>query len=183
MVEWTDRNRRLRTVGMFIHLFTYTALMMILPFFVHSSWIWALVAIVVHVGTSGLIFAIFSQINHLNEPSLDPIAFQKRRQQNTHVDFRLEESWAVAQIETSNNFCPKSALWHFLSNGLNLQIEHHLFPGLNHCHLHRIQPVVQEVCQEYGVCYKSYNSWQDLMQATLEWLERLSIEPEQVKCD
>jgi fatty acid desaturase len=183
MVEWTDRKRRLRTIGMLLHLFAYTAVIMILPFFVHSSWIMALVAVVVHVATSGLIFAIFSQINHLNEPSLDPIAFTNRRRQKKNVDLRLEESWAVAQIESSNNFCPTSALWHFLSNGLNLQIEHHLFPGLNHCHLHRIQTVVQEVCQEYGVCYKSYDSWRDLMRATLKWLERLSVEQEQVKCD
>ena len=171
MVEWTDRQRPWRTAGLILHFMAYTVLVLLLPFWVHVNWLAALGAAVVHVATSGLLFAIFSQINHLNEGSLD---FDTKRHEER--DPALNQSWAVAQIETSNNFCPDSALWHMLSNGLNLQIEHHLFPGLNHCHLHLIQPTVQAVCQEHGVMYKSYASWSELMHATLAWLERLSTE-------
>jgi fatty acid desaturase len=182
IVTWTDRQRPMRTAGLYLHLLMYTGFIFVLPFWVHARWWTALAAMTIHVATSGLIFAIFSQVNHLNEPSLDPDAFARRRTRRSQskVDHALglNESWTVQQVETSNNFCPRSKVWHVLSNGLNLQIEHHLFPGLNHCHLHRIQPTVQAVCQEFGVCYKSYDSWSDLMQATLDWLDRLSMEPE-----
>lgn len=174
MVAWTDRQRPWRTVGMYLHLVGYAGLILVLPFCVHKTWLFAWAAATVHLATSGLVFAVFSQINHLNEASLDPDAFQKR--QALRRDPALNDSWAVQQIESSNNFCPHSAIWHVLSNGLNLQIEHHLFPGLNHCHLHLIQPTVQAVCEEHGVCYKSYDSWADLMRATLQWLDRLSVE-------
>jgi fatty acid desaturase len=175
MVEWTDRSRPFRTFGMYLHLLLYTAFIVVLPFFVHAHWYSALGAVYAHVATSGLIFAIFSQINHLNEASLDNDWFERRSKQRNNPS--LDKSWAVRQIETSNNFCPESRLWHILSNGLNLQIEHHLFPGLNHCHLCRIQPTVQAVCEEYGVCYKNFATWSDLMSATLQWLDRLSVEP------
>ena len=171
MVEWTDRQRPWRTAGLIFHLMAYTGIIFLLPFFVHTTWCAAFSAVVAHVATSGLLFAIFSQINHLNEGSLD---FEVQR--NADRDLALNQSWAVQQIETSNNFCPDSALWHVLSNGLNLQIEHHLFPSLNHCHLHRIQSTVQAVCQEHGVRYKSFASWGELMHATLSWLDRLSTE-------
>ncbi|GAX16474.1 acyl-lipid (8-3)-desaturase [Fistulifera solaris] len=169
MVEWTDRKRPLRALGMWAHLLVYVGFLMVWPFFVHSTLLKGLCAVVAHVATCGLLFALFSQINHLNEASLE------RKQQ--HDNPLLKNSWAVAQIETSNNFCPQSSFWHVLSNGLNLQIEHHLFPGLNHCHLYRIQPIVQATCREFGVEYKSYPSWSELMNATLQWLDKLAKAP------
>jgi fatty acid desaturase len=126
-VEWSDRKRPWRAVGMFAHMIAYVGTIMILPFWTHPSVLSALAAVV---------------------------------------------------LQTANNFAPGSTLWHFLSNGLNYQIEHHLFPGLNHCHLSHISPVVQSTCEEYGVCYKSYATWSDTMQAALDWLDKLSLEPE-----
>ena len=165
VVEWSDRRRPLRAIGMYAHLIAYASFVILLPFWAHATWWSALGTVILHVGTSGVLFAIFSQINHLNEASLQPESL-------SHA------SWAANQVETSNNFCPHSTLWYILSNGLNLQIEHHLFPGLNHCHLSIIQPTVQRVCEEYGVRYKSYDSWSDIMQATLRWLDVLSAEQE-----
>ena len=165
MVEWTDRKRPLRALAMFLHLILYISVILILPFWVHRS-VWsAMTAVVLHVATSGLIFAIFSQINHINE---DSIRTESRK---------TTSSWAIEQIETSNNFCPKSHLWHFLSNGLNLQIEHHLFPGLNHCHLPKIASTVEATCREFNIEYKCQDSWSDLMRCTLSWLDRLAEEP------
>jgi fatty acid desaturase len=78
-----------------------------------------------------------------------------------------ESSWAREQVETSNNFCTHSKLWFILSNGLNFQvrsiarvrvlralnvhaqIEHHLFPSVNHEHLHKISPIVEATCLEF----------------------------------
>jgi fatty acid desaturase len=170
VVEWSDLKRPLRTLGAVFHWSAYACFVTILPFLVHSDWRSAATAVVCHMGTCSFLFGIFSQINHLNEDSL--------MRNGGHADNPiLKDSWAVDQVETSNNFCPNSLLWHVLSNGLNLQIEHHLFPGLNHCHLPRIQATVQATCEEFGVSYKSYNSWSDLMGATLKWFRAISVEP------
>eukprot|EP00527_Entomoneis_sp_CCMP2396_P005194 CAMPEP_0198152034 /NCGR_PEP_ID=MMETSP1443-20131203/58232_1 /TAXON_ID=186043 /ORGANISM="Entomoneis sp., Strain CCMP2396" /LENGTH=711 /DNA_ID=CAMNT_0043817915 /DNA_START=125 /DNA_END=2257 /DNA_ORIENTATION=- len=174
IVEWTDRNRRLRSAAMFLHVVCYAGFIVVLPFWT-MPWYRALAAVIVHLATSGLSFAFFSQINHLNEASLMDDATRAKREASRR-DARLSKSWAVEQVETSNNFCTNSFAWHILSNGLNLQIEHHLFPGLNHCHLHHIAPVVRETCLEYGVCYKEYNGWIDIFNATLNWLDKLADE-------
>lgn len=161
-----------RTCGMRVHFVGYTVLVLVMPFVVHNTWIGAALAVLAHVSTSGMLFALFSQINHLNHDSLDTAALQGYQ---SHREGK--NSWAMRQVETSNNFATHSGVWHVLSNGLNLQIEHHLFPGLNHCHLHHITDTVQETCAEYGVRYKSYEGWWDVFAATREWLDRLSKEP------
>jgi len=169
VVELSDQHRPLRAAGMLMHIMVYTAVVAIQPFRVHASWLAAFAAVTIHIATSGIMFALFSQINHLNEASLDLSVPEGR-------DAALAKSWAVRQIETSNNFASDSMFWHFLSNGLNLQIEHHLFPGLNHCHLHKITSIVKATCEEYGVRYESYESWNDIFRATRSWLNVLISE-------
>merc|ERR1712151_689187 len=95
---------------------------------------------------------------------------------NNKIKWNKNKSWAASQIETSNNFATNSTLWHILSNGLNLQIEHHLFPGLNHCHLHLISNVVKETCNEFNVRYKNYDTWSDIINDTLIWFHKLSTD-------
>jgi len=159
---------------MIFHLLAHMTIIILLPFWIHDNKLVAAAQTVTHLATTGFIFAVFSQTNHLCESALDPEQFKKR---HAGRDPALNASWAVEQVETSNNYCCNSYLWHLVSGGLNLQIEHHLFPGLNHCHLHRIQPTVQAVCEEHGVCYENYDNWTDLMNATLSWYSRLASEP------
>ena len=168
LVEWTDRKRPLRAMAMVAHLVCYVAFVLVAPFFSAVPWYQALGCVVLHVTASGLLFGFFSQINHLNESSIETKTNASKR----HA--MAQNSWAARQVETSNNFCPDSILWYYLSNGLNLQIEHHLFPGLNHCHLWRIVPVVQATCDEYGVAYKAWDTWGDLWAATRTWLDQLA---------
>jgi linoleoyl-CoA desaturase len=178
IIEWQDKERPTKAMGMRLHLFLYVVLIVIVPFWTHRSFWTAALAVYVHIATIGLVFALFSQINHLNEASIE------RGDDNVSAnisDPRVVGSWAADQVETSNNFCSQSFLWHVLSNGLNHQIEHHLFPGLNHCHLHLIAPVVQQTCEEFGVNYKSYKTWRELLGATLEWFEKLSVDDEKVQ--
>src|SRR5690606_9694258 len=57
------------------------------------------------------------------------------------------------QVVTSHSFAPESKLVFLLTGGLNLQIEHHLFPAVNHIHLPEIHPIVKRVCEKHGVNY------------------------------
>jgi hypothetical protein len=179
VVDWHDKDRPTKFYGMVFHLFCYVGIVLLVPMYTHESFGKAALACYIHVGTLGITFALFSQINHMNEPSLesDMDSRQQRQEEKKRQgrDPRLATSWGAAQVETANNFASKSTFWHILSNGLNHQIEHHLFPALNHGHLHHIAPVVKQTCEEFGVEYKSYDTWSDLMNATLEWFDKLSV--------
>jgi len=63
--------------------------------------------------------------------------------------------WARYQIETSSSW--GGAIGSFLTGGLNLQIEHHLFPCMAHHLYARVQPIVEEECQTAGVEYTRYD--------------------------
>jgi len=66
--------------------------------------------------------------------------------------------WYRHQVKTSANYCTGSTLVFYFSGGLSHQIEHHLFPNVNHCHLPHIQPIVQRVCRKHGVDYREFSS-------------------------
>ena len=181
-----DRDRPIKAIGFCLHTAAYVFIVMIIPLFTSETLGHGLAAVTVHIATLGITFALFSQINHLTQDSVEAgsrdrggNATTKSASNGGVVDPKKEaliDSWAAAQVETSNNFAPNSLLWHILSNGLNHQIEHHLFPGLNHCHLHHIAPVVRQTCEEYGVNYTSYDTWSSLWAATLQWYDKLSVE-------
>jgi fatty acid desaturase len=178
MVDWHDKDRPVKAIGMRLHNLCYFLVVMVAPFLSHHSAWTALMAVSLHIATLGILFGVFSQVNHLNEASLEADMETRQRDgssSNTTRDPRLTHSWAVSQVETSNNFASQSWFWHLLSNGLNHQIEHHLFPSLNHAHLHLIAPTVRQTCDEYGVNYKSFDSWADIMSATLRWYSQLSF--------
>merc|ERR1711865_562368 len=180
IVDWNDKNRPIKYYGMLLHLISYLGIVIVVPICMHESMVKAALATYIHVGTLGITFALFSQINHLNEPSLKSDMDSRQRQllsNDKQRDPRLTHSWAAAQVETSNNFASRSTFWHVISNGLNHQIEHHLFPSLNHGHLYHVAPTVKRTCDEYGVEYKSYDTWNELMNATLNWFEKQSSFP------
>jgi hypothetical protein len=81
----------------------YALVVIAIPLLAHSSLATATLAIYVLLTTIGLVFSLFSQINHLNEPSME-LTISKR-------DPRALQSWAAdQQVETSNNFAIKSRL-------------------------------------------------------------------------
>jgi linoleoyl-CoA desaturase len=61
--------------------------------------------------------------------------------------------WAVHEVETTVDFCPRNAVLTWLLGGLNFQIEHHLFPRVPHTHYPRIAEIVRRRAEEHGVRY------------------------------
>jgi len=62
--------------------------------------------------------------------------------------------WASMQIGTSTSW--GGAVGSFFSGGLNLQIEHHLFPGIAHNLNTFVAPIVKEECEKVGIKYCAY---------------------------
>ena len=188
MVEWQEVEHPItrypsKVFGMKLHMVTYMGFIVGLPLYCYDRCWMALIGIAVYMASVGILFAIFSQINHLNHHAIrsDKVHRQGHRPRvltdlTPSGELDLTTSWAATQIETSNNFATHSWVWFLLSNGLNYQIEHHLFPGLNHCHLWRIAHVVEDTCLEFGVAYRNYESWQDVVGATRTWLAHLGVD-------
>jgi len=79
-----------------------------------------------------------------------------------------EQSFLYKQIATSSNV-GGSLLCH-LNGGLNYQIEHHLFPRVNHCHYPLIAPVVRQFCEEKGIPYVHFASISENVSSTARHL-------------
>jgi fatty acid desaturase len=82
--------------------------------------------------------------------------------------------WYAMQAESTNNFqvsLPVSVL----CGGLDLQIEHHLFPQLPPPRLREIAPEVRALCERYGVAYKT-DTWGRTLRKALAHIERLGRE-------
>jgi delta11-fatty-acid desaturase len=93
-----------------------------------------------YIGYS-LLFMLCTQINHLTEES-----------------FNVNKNFFIHQITNSHNIAPQSYLTYIFTGGLNLQIEHHLAPSLNHCHLMKLQPKIEALCKKHSIKYNKSNS-------------------------
>jgi linoleoyl-CoA desaturase len=63
--------------------------------------------------------------------------------------------WGEHQVTTSHNFGVDSRIALHLSGGLNMQVEHHLFPGVHYAHYPALSRIVQTTCREFGLTYHS----------------------------
>lgn len=68
-----------------------------------------------------------------------------------------KKDWARQQIETSTSW--GGEFGSFMSGGLNLQIEHHLFPCMAHNLYAAASVIVKDECKKQGIHYQSYNTF------------------------
>ena len=64
--------------------------------------------------------------------------------------------WAVHEVETTVNFCPRNRVLAWTLGGLNYQIEHHLFPRVPHTHYPRIAEIVARNCKRHGIRHTAH---------------------------
>ena len=79
---------------MLAHYVSYLVIVIFSPIFMSKSWFAAFLYPTIHMATAGWMFGVFSQINHLNEMSVET--------SKGATDNRLlRESWAARQVSTS----------------------------------------------------------------------------------
>jgi len=76
------------------------------------------------------------------------------------------------QLQTTRNIEP-SVWMNWFSGGLNLQVEHHLFPTMPRHNLMKVRPLVQQFCKEHNLPYCSL-PWSECMSGVLKKLAQLS---------
>ena len=89
-----------------------------------------------------------------------------------------EESrdFLLRQTATTANFTV-GRLGRWLCSGLEYQIEHHLFPGVNHRYYLQLSPRVQELCCRLGLLYQVYSWDRALFMCFAALARRKRIEP------
>jgi len=112
------------------------------------------------------LFMIFSQVNHLVSETQHEATTLKAK------------TFRERQVLTSHNIIPENSAYSmvnwWVSGGLNLQIEHHLFPGVHHYHLLKLQPIVEGICKKYGVQYITTPSYTAAIVKYIAFLKSLS---------
>ena len=106
-------------------------------------WQWLIGFVLMHLGF-GLTLGLVFQLAHVVEGTDFP---------EPNMEGNIEEVWAIHQMQTTANFARSSWLANFVCGGLNMQIEHHLFPKICHTHYRKISEIVKETALEFNVPY------------------------------
>jgi len=92
-------------------------------------------------------------------------------------DGNLENNWAIHQLHTTTNFGRKHRMFSWFVGGLNYQVEHHLFPNICHVHYRAIAPIVEKTAKEFGLPYKSKETFLDALVAHTVIMRELGKKP------
>jgi len=116
-------------------------------------------AVLLTSSLGSLIIVLAFHVNHLQEAT-------------EAKPFHPGVDWGAHQVHTTANF----ESWTF-SGGLDIQIEHHLFPMLSYDNAKAVVPVVQQACQEFGIGYLKFDSWFAGLFSHLGHMMNLALEP------
>jgi linoleoyl-CoA desaturase len=146
----------------------FITIMFVLPLLVYPWW-QVLIGFFIVMLTVGLILGVIFQLAHINGDADFPEPLENPQ--------RVENEWAVHQVETTADFAPKNRLLNFYIGGLNYQIEHHLLPHICHLNYPRLAPIVRATCEEFGIRYISYPTWREAFKCHLHELRLLGRQP------
>lgn len=130
--------------------------------FVHFSWLYFLPASIHGVRAMILPWAAVLMFGSWWLAALFIVSHNLVATKEAEAPAMASGDWAKYQIETSSSW--GGAIGSFFTGGLNLQIEHHLFPCMAHHLYSRAQVIVKEECKKAGVMYTGYDYfWPNLV--------------------
>jgi len=120
----------------------------------------ALIGFAIVCFVCGMFITVVFQIAHIVENTQFPAVNESTN--------KIEEQWAIHQVNTTSNFATGNRFISWLMGGLNFQVEHHLFPKISHIHYPMINRLVKETCLEFNIAYHEYPTmrkafWSHLM--------------------
>jgi linoleoyl-CoA desaturase len=156
---------------------SFLALAFAIPLLFHSPWV-VLLFYGVAVTVMGMVSATVFQLAHCVEQAEFPLPRKDTG--------RIENAWAIHQVETTVDFARGNRVVTWLLGGLNFQIEHHLFPRICHVNYPAISKLVEQTCRECRVKYKEHKSLRTGLASHYRWLRRMgrpsTDRPYAVKC-
>ncbi|MEO8406734.1 MAG: acyl-CoA desaturase [Chitinophagaceae bacterium] len=150
---------------LFLYKGIYYFLFIILPLLIMDlTWWQFIIGFVAMNMAEGLVLGLVFQLAHVVEDT----EIRHADENNT-----MQEAWAVHQLMTTANFAPKNKLANFLCGGLNLQVEHHLFPKICHVHYYKISDIVKTTAHEFNLPYNVNKSFFSALRSHYLFLKRL----------
>ena len=135
-----------------------------IPMLMHRWWqvlcIYALAAFV-----SGVVLSVVFQLAHCVGEASFPVAVPM-----PGGGERIENEWAIHQVQTTVDFARGNRVLRWFLGGLNFQIEHHLFHKICHVHYPAISKVVEETCKEFGIKYAEHKTFFSAVNSHFRWL-------------
>jgi linoleoyl-CoA desaturase len=144
----------------------YVFFYLVLPMII-CGWQQALIGFAIVSFTTGFAISIVFQLAHVVEGTTFPTPDPEKN--------KIQNEWAVHQVNTTSNFATRSRLLFWLLGGLNFQIEHHLFPRISHIHYPAISKIVRQVCSEYKIVYNEHVTFFGAIRSHLIHLRSLGI--------
>ncbi|MFM7850866.1 MAG: fatty acid desaturase family protein [Flammeovirgaceae bacterium] len=147
----------------------YVGYAVVLPILVLPvAWWQVLIGFFVMHYVAGFILAIIFQPAHVVDGTEYPMP---------DGEGKLENNWAIHQLLTTTNFGHKEKLFSWYVGGLNYQVEHHLFPNVCHVHYCKLAKIVEQTATEFGLPYKTKDSFWDALVAHTRQLRMLGAKP------
>ncbi|KAG2496097.1 hypothetical protein HYH03_005700 [Edaphochlamys debaryana] len=88
----------------------------------------------------------------------------------------VERDWGVQQVQTSANW--GGVIGCFFTGGLNLQIEHHLFPAISFMHYPAIARIVEDECNKRGIVYAKYETLPEIVNRFIRYMAEVGRAPQ-----
>ncbi len=148
-----------------LYLFFY----MLLPVMLIGWAQWLAFFIPLHIGL-GLTLAIVFQLAHVVEIT----EFEHVLPEQTK---KIDNEWAIHQVQTTANFAPTSSVLTWLLGGLNYQVEHHLFPRVSHVHYPALSEIIKAKCKEFGLRYNCIPSLRKAVNSHFRLIKLLGTRP------
>ncbi len=134
------------------------------PMLIHEWWVvltfYAVVTAVVGV-TLTVVFQLAHCVGEAEFP--DPVEGGRK----------MEDAWAVHQIQTTVDFARGSWTLCWLLGGLNFQVVHHLFPRVCHIHYPVLARIIEDTCRDFGVRYQAHRSFVAGIVSHFRWLRQM----------
>jgi linoleoyl-CoA desaturase len=136
---------------------------MVIPIYTVGFWPWVVGFLITSMVT-GFIISIVFQLAHTVEETAFPLPSDANK---------IENEWAIHQVETTSNFATKNKLLSWLVGGLNFQIEHHLFPKVSHIHYPAISKIIKQTCTDFGIKYLEHSKMRHAIASHASYLRRM----------
>ncbi|MBK8556954.1 MAG: acyl-CoA desaturase [Lewinellaceae bacterium] len=146
----TPTQNRKTVLGMVIVKIAYFSVMIGLPLIAGLSIASVFVGFLVMHAIAGVILTVIFQLAHTVEETKFPVPDENGR---------IENDWAIHQMETTVNFSRRNRLLSWYVGGLNFQVEHHLFPSICHIHYPKIAGIVEQTAKEFNVSYLEHKTF------------------------
>ena len=91
-------------------------------------------------GSIGFITTFISNLSHIQHECIQ-------------INTENKNDFLYNQVSSSMNYRTDDVITRLISFGLDIQIEHHLFPTIPHSSLRKIQPIVREYCHKNNIPY------------------------------